>query len=194
MNYHPAAELFPRATEVDVYFHQHHVIASPDAKQTILDWCKDHMVWPQLCDTPTSAFYGVWWAYMNCRDFVVHPGWENYLKQAGYLAVTELGAALSERVIEDAIVAKSELNAKHPARQVKLVSGIADVVTDSELYEIKAYLTRDAVLKAIGQLEVYSQELPGRAKIIVGRTGDGVVLRAFCQRLGISMRTWRRAK
>jgi len=71
-------------------------------------------------------------------------------------------------------------------------SGIADVVTADELYEVKAYLTRDAVIKAIGQLEIYSQELTGRNKIIVGRHGDGIALRSFANRLGIEMRIWRR--
>lgn len=96
----------------------------------------------------------------------------------------------AEVIIENALYAKLALSGGGVARQVQLRNGIADIVTPTHLYEVKSCLTRKSVYKAVGQLLVYAQELSNRTLVIIGRSGDGLALRAAVQRLGIEMKIW----
>lgn len=61
---------------------------------------------------------------------------------------------------------------KSARRQVQTRCGTIDILTDNAIYEIKLNLTRDSILKAIGQLLVCNLEMPRGKLYIVGRKRD----------------------
>lgn len=55
---------------------------------------------------------------------------------------------------------------ENPKQQVKLKSGIVDILSDKRLCEIKNKLIRRAIYQAIGQLVIYGSEL-GLLEILI---------------------------
>lgn len=60
-----------------------------------------------------------------------------------------------EKSIEDALANDLRNQGFTVRQQVYCANGRADIVTDEAIYEIKAFLTRDCIFKAIGQLFSY---------------------------------------
>lgn len=52
-------------------------------------------------------------------------------------------------------------------QQVQCVNGRADIVTNEAIYEVKAFLTRDCLYKAIGQLFSYQAKIDPSAKLFI---------------------------
>src|SRR5690606_38964308 len=96
-----------------------------------------------------------------------------------------------EQAIEHALALWLENQGLWVDRQVVLQAGIADIVAGDMLIEVKRKLTRDAVIKAVGQVLLYGAELGVRRLVIVGRSGDGVKLAKQLKRLGIELWVWR---
>jgi hypothetical protein len=71
-----------------------------------------------------------------------------------------------ERETEDALAARLVAHGVPVLRQVRVATGVIDVLTPDTLYEVKTWLTRDSVFEGLGQLMVYQ----------AGR-GDGAPLR-----------------
>ena len=71
-----------------------------------------------------------------------------------------------ERETEDALAARLTAQGVPVMRQVRVPTGIIDVLTPDTLYEVKTWLTRDSVFEGLGQLLVYQ----------AGR-GEGAALR-----------------
>lgn len=77
-------------------------------------------------------------------------------------------------------------------RQVRLQCGIADIVTDGAVFEVKTWLDRGSVLKAIGQVTVYAADLGGdRRRVIIGQEhADTAKLLPVVRRAGIEVEVW----
>jgi hypothetical protein len=52
-------------------------------------------------------------------------------------------------------------------RQVRCEAGIADIVTDDTIYELKAFLNRRTLYQAIGQLQFYRPHLNSSARLAI---------------------------
>lgn len=106
----------------------------------------------------------------------------------------ETSSQVPELEIERGVEAKLEdeffvkLNDPTAVRQVKISSGIVDIMTTTAIYEIKARLYRWAILRAIGQLMAYKSEYPNHDLFLVGYpTQDLKSLRATLINQGITV-------
>lgn len=96
-----------------------------------------------------------------------------------------------EKEIENEIV--SSLGAYNPRQQVACASGIADIVTDYAVIEVKVTLDRDTLFRAIGQVLSYRQSInPAlRAQIIALYIDDNAKEIAESARaLGVEVIEW----
>lgn len=93
-----------------------------------------------------------------------------------------------ERAIEEALCDHLSGQGKEPKRQVVCGAGIADVVTEDAVYEVKAYLgVREPFFKAVGQATLYRQAIdPKKRAVIVGPNPDKE-LRSFAEQAGIEV-------
>lgn len=65
-------------------------------------------------------------------------------------------------------------------RQVHCAFGVADIVTDAELIEVKDRITSKSYREALGQLLMYAVSFPGRRLVIAGRpTAETPTLRGI---------------
>ena len=77
--------------------------------------------------------------------------------------------------------------------QVRCDSGIADVVTENEIYELKHRLDRTTFFQALGQVLLYRQSINPKARaVLVSRTSIVPELHALAKRMGIEVLLWRR--
>jgi len=81
---------------------------------------------------------------------------------------------------------------KEVQREVKCLAGVADIVTDDAIYEIKNTLTAKSIFEAIGQVLVYRFCIkPDARAIIVGRYAEDVdKLRITVESMGIEIIIW----
>jgi hypothetical protein len=77
------------------------------------------------------------------------------------------------------------------ATQVWTPSGVADVVTEDMVIEVKLWLSRVSMFQAVGQVSVYAAELGRPKRAIVGQaTRETASLLAGVRRLGIMVKEW----
>jgi hypothetical protein len=77
-----------------------------------------------------------------------------------------------ERETEDALVVRLMAQDMAVRRQVRVATGIIDVLTPDTIYEVKTFLTRDCLFEAVGQLMVYQVgrgEGPPMRLVVFGR-------------------------
>jgi len=75
----------------------------------------------------------------------------------------------SEKWIELTFGAMLRLHGFNPRHQVQCSAGIADIVSDLGVYEVKKYLTRQTMFEALGQALAYRQAInPDICAVIVG--------------------------
>jgi hypothetical protein len=75
--------------------------------------------------------------------------------------------------------------------QVRCDSGIADVVTENEIYELKHKLDRTTFFQALGQVLLYRQSINPRARaLVVCRTSIVPELHALANRMGVEVLLW----
>jgi hypothetical protein len=72
-----------------------------------------------------------------------------------------------ERDIEEWFCQALNANRIAHRRQVPCPAGIADVVTEHAIYEVKFRLTRNILFHAIGQLTAYRECINGKAELAV---------------------------
>ena len=103
-----------------------------------------------------------------------------------------LGRDLTEADIEGDVIARLRDAGLHARRQVRVPSGIADIVTATAVYEVKLWLTRDSLFRAIGQVTLYAAELGGdRQRVIIGqRTDETDVMGNSIRKSGITLDAW----
>lgn len=77
--------------------------------------------------------------------------------------------------------------------QVRCDSGIADIVTESKIYELKHQLNRSNLFSAIGQVLLYRQSInPNAAVAIVCRISLVPELHEVANSLGLEVIVWRK--
>lgn len=98
----------------------------------------------------------------------------------------------AEKELEDEVCQLLSKTGQTPRRQVRLHSGIADIVTETAVYELKDRLTRASLFEAIGQVLVYRQEInPNLNAVIVARPGENVrPIISMAYELGIEVWEW----
>lgn len=99
-----------------------------------------------------------------------------------------------ERETEDAVYAELLAAGVAVRRQVRIPSGVIDLLTPDAVYEVKTFLTRDSLFQAVGQLMVYAKD-SGSAHplrlIAVGReTRETAALIPVLARIGVEVRVW----
>lgn len=91
-----------------------------------------------------------------------------------------------EAAIEKALCTR--LAKSNPKRQVRCYCGIADIVTDDSIIEVKVFLDRGPVLSAIGQVLAYRQCIdPSLKPFIAGRKCASFDAESICNPLGINV-------
>lgn len=98
--------------------------------------------------------------------------------------------AKAEAAIEASLALLLAEQGKAPRRQVACAAGIADIVTNEAVYEVKAVLSRDAMFSAVGQVLMYRAAInPALLAIVVGRSPD-LSLSRFAKSLGVGVMDW----
>lgn len=99
--------------------------------------------------------------------------------------------ASDEAALTQAFAAHLVSRGERVAVQVTCAVGIADVVTDRAVYEVKFYLTRNNVINALGQVLLYRQAInPALRAVIVGFEVPSVPLDAlvhYANQLGVEV-------
>jgi hypothetical protein len=76
-------------------------------------------------------------------------------------------------------------------RQVACIAGIADVVTDSTIYEIKLLLSKSELFRAIGQVLFYRQSLnPSAQAVVICKRSSVPYLHKIANGLGVAILEW----
>jgi hypothetical protein len=76
--------------------------------------------------------------------------------------------AAKEKELEAMYAAVLESRGEVVRRQVRTAAGIADIVTDDAVIEVKLNLTRAALFSAVGQVTVYAAELGRPRRVVFG--------------------------
>lgn len=93
-----------------------------------------------------------------------------------------------EAWLEQKLVETLEKRGVEYQRQVRTVCGIADVVTDDTVYEVKVALTLDILFKAVGQVSMYAEALGRNRRVIAGHRVKGMDdVYAVVRRLGVEI-------
>ncbi len=100
-----------------------------------------------------------------------------------------------EKNIEDALANDLRNLGCTVKQQVSCANGRADIVTNEAIYEIKAFLTRDRIYRAIGQLFSYQMNInPSAHLFIVGckpkNRGEQKIEASLATSLGIEVVVW----
>jgi hypothetical protein len=76
--------------------------------------------------------------------------------------------------------------------QVRCDIGIVDLLSDYTIIEVKRVLDRSSIIRAIGQLQIYSVFFPDRQKVIAGLHHDDVdTFAAVLGELGIKIMSFK---
>jgi hypothetical protein len=101
-----------------------------------------------------------------------------------------------ERETEEGVHAGLLAAGVEAQRQVRVVSGVIDILAPGAIYEVKTFLTRDSIFQGVGQLFVYRTEVADgelRRLILIGReTHETAGLIPTLSRLGVEVETWSR--
>lgn len=96
----------------------------------------------------------------------------------------------TELDLENSLAQKLSERGYFVRRQVSCASGIADIVTEEAVYELKVSLTRHRVFEAVGQVLLYRQDInPSLRAVIAGpKSHENIdTLLATVSRLGIEI-------
>ncbi|WP_119073118.1 hypothetical protein [Aggregatilinea lenta] len=82
--------------------------------------------------------------------------------------------AKNERAMETAFAKRLRRAGHAVERQVPCAAGVADIVTEEAVYELKGQLSRSNFFTAVGQVLLYRQAInPALRPVVVGRTASG---------------------
>ncbi len=89
-------------------------------------------------------------------------------KDAAVIPMTPPPSMGNEQALEERLCRTLDDNGIRWDRQLRTEAGIADVVTDEAVYEVKLVLDRSSLFKAYGQVTVYAEVLGRKRRVIVG--------------------------
>lgn len=95
-------------------------------------------------------------------------------KQIEAAGMARLKRLEGEAWLEQKLVETLERRGVEYRRQVRTPCGIADVVTDDTVYEVKVALTLDILFKAVGQVSMYAWALGKSRRVIAGHPVKGM--------------------
>lgn len=100
--------------------------------------------------------------------------------------------AEKESLLEAAYATQLEREGMAVRRQVRIPGvGIADIVTDDAVIEVKLWLTRAALFSAVGQVTVYAAALGKARRVVMGYdTGTPAGLDAAVRAAGVEIVSW----
>lgn len=76
-------------------------------------------------------------------------------------------------------------------RQVRVTGGVADIVTDDAVIEVKLWLTRSALFSAVGQVTVYATALEKPRRVVMGyEAGAPDALIGAIRATGVEVVSW----
>lgn len=109
-------------------------------------------------------------------------------------ATQQVPRSRPEMEIEDALFAQLKSAGKHPRREFRCHAGVADIVSDDAVYEIKASLScPDSVFKAVGQVILYRRVIdPSRRAVIVGPDPHDELCMLVEVFMGIEVLPWKK--
>jgi hypothetical protein len=111
---------------------------------------------------------------------------------AKYEALDESGFTLESKLERDFSSYLTSLGA-NVRTQVRCDSGVADIVTENKIYELKHKLNRSSFFSAIGQVLLYRQRInPKAAVAIVCRISLVPELHEVAKELGVEVIVWRK--
>lgn len=93
----------------------------------------------------------------------------------------------SERDIEIALGLELESQGHIVERQARCKAGLADIVTEDSVFEIKGRLNKNEIFTAIGQLLLYNQCFKRPHLVIIGRPSSALRLLEQVQALDIEV-------
>lgn len=77
--------------------------------------------------------------------------------------------------------------------QVRCDSGVADIVTENKIYELKFKLDRTSFFQAVGQVLLYRQSInPSAEAVLVCRISIVPELHTIAKRIGVEVLVWRK--
>ncbi|HEX3051053.1 MAG TPA: hypothetical protein VHP83_10400 [Aggregatilineaceae bacterium] len=133
-------------------------------KDMIDDHCFKH-------DAVPCIDYSEKWGWVFHTLYVLNPAVLAYKKHIAAEFKVELSRrdVKTEAQIERDLAARLRKHGHQVKRQVRCTAGVADIVTEEAVYEIKRSLTRDHIFSAIGQVLTYRQAInPDLHPIVIG--------------------------
>lgn len=97
--------------------------------------------------------------------------------------------ALREIDVEEKVASLLQSMGEKVQRQVKCLSGIADIVTDNLIVEVKLLLTISSIKQAVGQLFMYRPAINPKAKLVIAgiATKELESVRNYLRSIGIEI-------
>lgn len=97
--------------------------------------------------------------------------------------------ALREIDVEEKVASLLQDMGEKVQRQVKCFSGIADIVTDNLIVEVKLLLTISSIKQAVGQLLMYRPAINPKAKLVIAgiTTKELEKVRNYLRTIGIEV-------
>lgn len=100
-------------------------------------------------------------------------------------------AATAERELEAAYAKQLAANGHAVRRQVRTEAGVADIVTDDAVIEVKLHLTRSALFGAVGQVTAYAACLGRPRRVVFGYGVEGTdAVIAALEASGVEVVAW----
>ena len=110
-----------------------------------------------------------------------------------YRDISDWGDDIAEREseLEEAYANQLDRLGANVQRQVRTSAGIADIVTDDAVIEVKLWLTRSALLSAAGQVTAYAAVLNKPRRVIFGYESTASIgLENALRQAGIEIVSW----
>ncbi len=182
---HSWAPLSARSLFLDITY-----ISDPDMAEKIQRHCVKHGAIPIIQQDQTTGMY-VFHTLYPADGTVSRKKIAEQFEQHAIRAIS-VREARDERSIEMQLAQELRQAGHVVKRQHRCAAGIADIVTEEAIYEIKHRLNRNQLFEAVGQVLVYRKAIdPSLRPVIVGRLDrDTGNLIACIGELGIETISW----
>jgi len=126
-----------------------------------------------------------------CFHSLMHPG-GLYERKAISKEFDSVSPPLTEKKVENEIARHLKSAGENVRQQVWCSCGIADIVTDSKIYEVKHYLNSGAIMQAVGQVLCYRESInPNLVPVVAGiKTDSSASMAVLIKNLGVEVLEW----